>query len=76
MRLSVSDHLLTTLDSSSDSIMTYTMEERTATRNEFYNFEKVIPANVKGRYVYTYLIKGGNIYTRELEVFAPFIYGK
>ena len=74
MSISVSDQWLPALDSS--SVMTYVVEDRTATRWDFYNFEKVIPANVKGRYVYTYLIAGGNIYVRELEVFAPFIYGK
>ena len=35
-----------------------------------------MPVNVNGRYVYTYLIAGGDIYIRELEVFAPFTYGQ
>ena len=76
VRISVSDHLLTTLDSLSDSLMTYAVEDHTETRWQFYNFEKSMPANVKGRYVYTYLIAGGDIYIRELEVFTPFTYGQ
>ena len=76
MRISVSDHLLTTLNSSSDLFMTYTVEDQTGTLWNFYNFEIVIPANVTGRYVYIYLIAGGDIYIRELEAFAPFAYGE
>ena len=76
VRISVSDHRLTTLDSSSDSFMTYTVGDHTRTLWDFYNFEKVMHVNVYGRYVYTYLIAGGDIYIRELEVFAPFTYGQ
>ena len=76
MRISVSDHRLTTLDSSSDSLVTYAVEDHTANLWDYYNFEKVMPANVIGRYVYTYLIAGGDIYIRELEVFAPLTYGQ
>ena len=76
VRISVSDHLLTTLDSSSDSLMVYILADRAATLWKFHNFEKLMPANVKGRYVYTYLIADGDIYFRELEVFAPFTYGQ
>ena len=76
MTISVSNHRLTTLDSSSDSIMTYAVAGHAATILHLYNFEKVMPANVNGRYVYSYLIASGDIYIRELEVFAQFTYGQ
>ena len=56
--------------------MTYTVDDHTVTLWDYYNFEKVIPANVIGRYVYTYLIAVGDIYIKELEVFAPLTYGQ
>ena len=40
------------------------------------NVEQVLPVNVRGRYVYASLTNGGDIYVRELEVFAPFTYGQ
>ena len=42
----------------------------------FRNFEQFLPANVSGRYVYASLTTGGDMYVRELEVFAPFTYGQ
>ena len=66
VKISVNDHLLTTLNSSSDWFMTYRVEDHTKALWDFYNFEIVIPANFTGRYVYIYLIAGGNIYIREL----------
>ena len=73
VRIFVSDHLLMTLDSSTDSFMTYIIADRAATLWTFYNFEKAMPANLNGRYIYTYLTADGDIFIRDIEVFVPFI---
>ena len=41
------------------------------------NFENVTPPGVDGRYVYAYLLGGGNmIIVGQVEVYAPFTYGR
>ena len=74
--ISVSDNRLTDLDSASVSLMTHAVTDRPPTAWGVYNYEQVMPANIYGRYVYTFLMGGGIIYIRELEVFAPFAYGQ
>ena len=55
--------------------MKYAVTNLSFRKHHFNYFEIVMPTGVSGRYVYTYLIAGGDIYIRELEVFAPFNYG-
>ena len=56
--------------------MRYISADRAATPWTFYDFEKEVPANVNGRYIYTYLTADGDIFIRDFEVFAPFTYGQ
>ena len=72
---SVSEHRLMNLNADSVSLMTQAVT-RPAPAWNAYNYEHIIPANVYGRYVYTYLMGSGVIYIRELEVFAPFAFGE
>ena len=74
--ISVSDQQLLNVFSSSASQMTYTTTYNIPRIWKFTDIECVLPPGINGRFVYAYLMGDGDMYVRELEVFAPFSYGE